>query len=136
MPTATKAYHQAQAGKYVIGWKLDDAERVALLVRFPPRYAKVLADHVTLRDHVHASATLPPPAQGLIVGHVDDGAGVEAMVVEVEGSAGRPDGGTYHITWSLGPGRTAIESNTAIAQVGARPLAASLPVKLQPARFP
>ena len=27
------------------------------------------------------------------------------MVVELDGTTDRPDGSTYHITWSLGPGR-------------------------------
>lgn len=135
MATATHAYHQARPGDHVIGWKIEDGERAALLARFPPRYAKVVADHVTLRPQVAADAQLPPATQALIVGHVDDGAGVEAMVVQVEGSTGRPDGGTYHATWSLSPGRTAIESNGAIARQAWTPMA-PLPVKLLPARFP
>lgn len=136
MPTATHAYHCAQPGDHVIGWKVGDADRLALLARLPPRYAQVMADHVTLRAHVAADAELPPAARALIIGHVDDGAGVEALVVQIEGSTGRPDGRTYHLTWSLGPGRTAIESNQAIARQGWTAMAAPLPVNLQPARFP
>ena len=32
----------------VTGWKLHRGERAQLLERFPPRYAEVVADHVTL----------------------------------------------------------------------------------------
>ena len=35
-----------------------------------------------------------------MVGVDDDGAGVQALVVEIGGAARRPDGSTYHITWS------------------------------------
>jgi len=135
MNTATHAYHQARPGTNVIGWKLAAAERAALLLRFPPRYGNVVADHVTLRGQVDASAQLPPPLQGLIVGHTDDGAGVEALVVQIEGGTGRPDGSRYHITWSLGPGRTAVESNDAIRQHRWQPLPSAIPVQLEPARF-
>ena len=37
--------------------------------------------------------------------------GVEAMVVTIDGDTARPDGSTFHITWSLGDGRRARESN-------------------------
>jgi hypothetical protein len=36
---------------------------------------------------------------------------VEALVVELNGSTKRPDGNTYHITWSLAEGRKPVESN-------------------------
>src|SRR4051812_11419233 len=109
--SAAQAYHRARPGRRVIGWKLDRAEREALLARLPARYANVVADHVTLKAHVDAKSALPPPSTCVIVGRSDDGRGVEAMVVQVDGSTGRPDGGTYHVTWSLGAGRRAVESN-------------------------
>jgi hypothetical protein len=61
---------------------------------------------------------------------------VQALVVEIGGSTRRADGGTYHITWSLGPGREAKESNEVIARMGWRPLSAPIPVGLQPGRWP
>jgi hypothetical protein len=57
------------------------------------------------------------------------------MVVQVEGSSERPDGGTYHITWSLAPGRKAVESNDVIARFRWHPVEPPVPVTLQPARF-
>lgn len=73
---------------------------------------------VTLRARVADGAALPPPCVAAIVGRSDDGRGVEAMVVQIDGSTGRPDGSTYHITWSLQPGRKAVESNDVIAKAG------------------
>jgi hypothetical protein len=120
----------------VIGWKLLPEERSALLARFAPRYAKAIADHVTLRSRVHEQAALPPATVGVIVGRSDDGQGVEAMVVQIDGTTDRPDGSTYHITWSLAEGRDAVESNDVIRKCGWQAFDAPVPVTLQPANFP
>ncbi len=102
-----------------IGWKLDAGERDALLAKYPPAYDQVVADHVTLQsDHGAGTPELPPPAHARIVGCADDGAGCQAMVVEVAGTSQRPTGGTFHITWSLAAGRRARESNDVIAERG------------------
>ena len=98
---------------FYTGWLVDPAERDALLARFPPRYATVVAHHVTQK---FGDETALPPAQTLgdIVGEADDGSGVQALIVAISGSLARPDGATYHITWSLAQGREARESNDAI----------------------
>ena len=70
------------------------------------------------RPSAAADAPLPPEADGEIVGRADDGSGVEAMVVRLGGTTDRPDGSTYHITWSLADGRRAKESNDVIAARG------------------
>lgn len=104
------------------GWKLDPECRALLLGRFPPRYETVVADHVTRRPFHGPNELAPPPiASARVVGHADDGEGVEALVVALDGATQRPDGGTWHITWSLGPGRSAKESN-ALLERGWHPL--------------
>jgi hypothetical protein len=117
-----------------IGWSLDRGQREALLARFPPRYRKVVADHVTLKFGDTAAA-LPTETSGEIVGEADDGRGVQAMVVRIGGTTDRPDGSTYHITWSLEPGREAKESNEVIAKLGWRDLEAPVPVRLEPKAY-
>ncbi|HEX3888516.1 MAG TPA: hypothetical protein VHW05_13550 [Phenylobacterium sp.] len=99
---------------FYTGWLVDPKAREALLVRFPPRYGIVVAHHVTLK---FGDETALPPAEtlGRIVGEADDGAGVQALVVAIGGSPARPEGGTFHITWSLAQGREARESNAVIA---------------------
>ena len=47
----------------------------------------------------------------------------------------RPDGSTYHITWSLGPTRKARESNDVLREEGWKPLTAPIDIELEPARF-
>lgn len=122
-------------GRTVIGWMLDPAQRKELLQQFPPKFTQVVADHVTLATRVSAGAELPCEQHGEIVGHIDDGEGVEALVVSIGGTTDRPDGSTYHLTWSLAPGRKGKESNDVIARLGWTPLELPMPVKLQPARF-
>jgi hypothetical protein len=133
---ATEAHQQARPGDAVIGWTLGRSQREDLLRRFPPRYREVVADHVTLSAKVAPDSALPNEEAGKIVGRADDGRGVEAMVVRLGGTTDRPDGSTYHITWSLAPGRTAKESNDVIATYGWKAIDPPVPIRLQPARFP
>lgn len=119
----------------VTGWKLNRDERAQLLERFPPRYAEVVADHVTLRVGASAATPLPRKAEARIVGRADDGDSLECMVVALDGSTDRPDGSTYHITWSLGTGRTARESNDVLREFGWDDLDAPVAIDLEPARF-
>jgi hypothetical protein len=135
-PSAQHAFDQAGSGDSVIGWKLDRAQRKELLQQFPPRYAEIVADHVTLRSRASAGASLPDETLGEIVGRGDDGRGVEAMVVAIGGTTDRPDGSTYHITWSLGPGRDAKESNDVLSSGRWERFDLPMPVRLIPARFP
>ena len=118
--------------KRTIGWLVDQRQRVELLQQFTPRYAQTVADHVTLTSGT--DAPLPDAAVGEIVGRADDGKGVEALVVSIEGTTDRPGGGTYHITWSLEEGREAKESNEVIKQ-GWSKLELPVPVTLHPAEF-
>jgi hypothetical protein len=119
----------------VTGWKLPRDERERLLERFPPRYDKVIADHVTLRAGATPDTQLPHKPRARIVGRADDGNSLECLVVELDGTTGRPDGSTYHITWSLGPGRQARESNDVLRERGWEYFSDPIPVELEPARF-
>lgn len=123
----------AKAGT-VIGWKIDRDQRSALIRRFPPRYADIVADHVTLASGAD-DLPLPTPVRAAIVGRGDDDRGVEAMVVAIDGGTDRPDESTYHITWSLGPGRRAHESNEVLKERGWSAFDQPVPVTVTPARF-
>jgi hypothetical protein len=117
----------------VIGWRLEPADRDRLLSRIAPRYAHVVADHVTLKD-AGDDERAPPVGDAVVVGEADDGHGVQALVVSLNGTTHRPGGGAYHLTWSLSPGRQAGESNAVIAEHGWTVLD-PLPIELIPARF-
>ena len=93
------------------GWALPIAEKERLLALCPPVYERVIAHHVTLNFNVDVSDDLPPmPESAFVLGIADDGAGVQTLVVEIDGTSKRPDGGVYHITWSLAVGRQPHES--------------------------
>ena len=119
----------------VTGWKLPRDEREPLLERFPPKYDNVVADHVTLRVGATPQTPLPRRPDARIVGRADDGQSLECLVVELDGTTDRPDGSTYHITWSLGPGRKARESNEVLREKGWQPVGKPIPIELEPARF-
>jgi hypothetical protein len=120
----------------VTGWKLpSDNERERLLERFPPKYEQTIADHVTLRSGAPDNGPLPREVDARIVGRADDGKSLECLVVQIDGTTDRPDGSTYHITWSLGPGRKAKESNDVLRDRGWRRLDSAIPIRLEPAVF-
>ena len=134
--TAKQAAAEAGQGKTVIGWALDREQRKELLQQFPPKFDNVVADHVTLAAKAKQDAALPCERLGEIVGRIDDGEGVEALVVAIDDSTDRPDGSIYHITWSLGEGRRAKESNDVIARLGWTAIDLPMPVRLIPSRWP
>lgn len=121
----------------VTGWKLEEHERAALLKRFPPKWPDIVADHITFDADAGPETPLPKDVSAEIVGCVSDGEGLQAMVVSIDGTTDRPDGSTYHITWSLdcARGRRAIESNVVIAQRGWLALREPISVRLIPARW-
>jgi hypothetical protein len=118
----------------VIGWLLAENDREELLKQFPPKFERTVAHHVTLKSDAE-SDPVPPEVQATIVGRTDDDAGVEAMVVSIDGTTDRPDGSTYHITWSLADGRRAGESNNVLRERGWEDLDHPIPVTLEPGRF-
>ena len=121
----------------VIGWKLDYSDRARLLKRFPPKWPDIVADHITLDAQAGERATLPGCVRGEIVGITSDSKGVQALVVAIEGDTARPDGSTYHITWSIDrkQGRRPVDSNQVIAEQGWEPVADPIPIHIMPARW-
>ena len=119
----------------VTGWKLPRDLREQLLERFPPQYDNVVADHVTLNVNANRETPLPRDVEAEVVGRADDGRSLECLVVEIDGTTERPDGSVYHITWSLGPARTAKESNDVLREQGWEHIDKPVPIELEPARF-
>lgn len=121
----------------VIGWKLDREQRRELLQHFPPRYRDTVADHVTLQTNAEVEP-LPDQVEAAIIGRADDRDSLECMVVTIDGTTDRPDGSTFHITWSLdkAKGRKARESNDVLEQLGWDRFENPTPLRLEPARFP
>lgn len=109
------------------GWKLPADVRALLLEEIPPRYTNPLADHVTFKPD---NGDMPEVDHCHLVGMADDQKGVQALVVSLAGTTERPNGSTYHITWSLAHRRKAKESNDAIRQHGWSPYHRREPIPL------
>jgi hypothetical protein len=90
--------------------------RNKLLLKFPPKYSRVYAHHITFEYGVNAK--LPPDAKIKIVGYCDSNTGVEVLVCEVNNTIDRPDGSIYHITWSLNNGYRPVDSNRILKEYG------------------
>ena len=75
------------SGGDVIGWKLDRAEREALLRRFPPRWAQPVADHVTLATR---QPRRQPVAKG---GNVSGGARQQQPIADPRAELQQTGGG-------------------------------------------
>ncbi|GAA4743710.1 hypothetical protein GCM10023264_06160 [Sphingomonas daechungensis] len=118
----------------VTGWLLAEDDRKKLLRQFPPKFENAVAHHVTVRTEAEHES-IPPEVTAQIVGRTDDGKGVEAMVVTIDGSTDRADGSTYHITWSLAEGRRARESNDVLKERGWKELDHPIAIHLRPARI-
>jgi len=118
-----------------IGWLLDERDRTTLLGRFTPAWPDVIAHHVTLASRT--TDPLPAATAGAVVGHVNDGEGLQALVVAIHGTSDRPDGSTYHITWSLdrGRGRQPKQSNDVLRERGWDALPAPIPIRLAPSEL-
>lgn len=101
---------------------LDSHARRALLDKIPPKYPDVIAHHVTEKFGI-PKPTTPVHAHAqhvTIIGIADDGAGVQAAVVEINGSSTRKDGSQYHVTISIdrSAGRKPVDSNRVIKEKG------------------
>ena len=97
--------------------EIPERDRDRLLLDFSPIYPVVKANHVTLSFGVGRDFHLPPPPRITLTGHIDDGAGLEVFSVLVDGESQRPDGGIFHITWSLNPDRSSHESNEVLSRL-------------------
>ncbi len=80
------------------GWLLSDRDRTSLLTRFEPRFPDIIAHHTT---RSMGGDSIPDMVVAKIVGYAVDPAGIECLVVELDGSTTRPDDKTFHITWSI-----------------------------------
>jgi hypothetical protein len=111
-------------------WELDDAERAVLLEQFPPVWPDIYAHHVTCGWCEDVS--LHDVETGHIVGVVDDGKGLQALVVEINGTVHRPDGNLFHITWSLDKsrGRKPVDSNNVLKNIAWRRIDRPVAIKL------
>jgi hypothetical protein len=119
------------------GWELAGSDRDRLLSMIAPAYPDVIAHHVTAELGDLTTLATPDEVEAEIIGFADDGLGVQALIVRINGSVERPIGGTYHITWSIDreAGRKPVDSNKVIAECGWTPFAVGWKVNMEPKVF-
>jgi hypothetical protein len=104
---------------------LTDVSRTALLKRFQQKHEKLVAHHITYKYPDNNVA--PPISKAVVIGYSMDDL-CECLVVELDGNSTRPDGGVFHITWSLNKGVSPVYSNTLIKNSGWTAL--SIPIQI------
>lgn len=111
---------------------LSQDSRNQLMEKFPPKYHRVIAHHVTVEFGVPEGTELPPEADAKIVGYADSGDGIEALVVSINGSTQRPDGKHYHITWSLESEKYKPVDSNDLVGYGKYKLMLPIPINMNP----
>lgn len=86
-------------------YQLDSNQRKRLLKQFPPRYPRIVADHITVHFGGDQLPLPKMPEKTEIMGMADDGNGLQTLIVQINGNLTRQDGSIYHITWSLDPNK-------------------------------
>jgi hypothetical protein len=111
-----------------LAYELPEQARNELARRFPPKYPEFIGHHITQQFGVpigQLDDVLPRVRSTHIkvIGYAETD-GLEALVVEVNGTKRREDGKVYHITWSLdrSKGKKPVMSNDMIAQQGWSPV--------------
>ncbi|MBI3442070.1 MAG: hypothetical protein HY052_09780 [Proteobacteria bacterium] len=89
-----------------MAYVLAEETRQKILETFPPKFPRVIAEHITHSFGVGADQPLPPSAKIEIYGYACTD-GIEALAVAVNGIKNKPDGKPYHVTLSLDPAKTA-----------------------------
>lgn len=82
-------------------FELSSDSRSKLAQAFPPKFPEWIGHHITVKMGVSSDQPLPEASTFRVVGYACNDAGIECLVVEVGGTTVRPDGRTYHCTWSL-----------------------------------
>lgn len=83
------------------GYEIEEGSRNKLMTLYPPRYPNVLGHHITEKFGVKNEEVPEQPSKVMVVGYIDNGENVEGFLVSIDGVTTRPDGGKYHITWSI-----------------------------------
>lgn len=100
---------------------LDPTQRKEMLAdQFAPRYGEVYAHHITVEFGVKKKKAIIPdePQKVQIIGHADNGEGLEAYACVVDGLHVRENGGIFHITWSLEKGVFKPKDSNTLLQKG------------------
>lgn len=116
------------------GWLLDESSKTQIKNIYGQAHPDLIGHHVTFM--FGKDSVVPKEAKLQLIGHCITEK-IECFVVEVDGSMVRPDGGIYHLTWSLDKSKGAkpVDSNKAIENNGFEHFEHALPLKTTPKKF-
>lgn len=121
-----------------IGYLLSEKSRNELMRKFPPIHPDVIGEHVTHTfGGVNEDTPLPEqPTTAQVIGGSENDK-VQCLIVRIDGSVKRPDGKTFHITWSIDRSRGArpVDSNTCIIENGIYRIDKPIDIELTPKLF-
>lgn len=80
--------------------QISEESKAQLLAVFPPQYGYIALDHITIQYGTEDKAALINPDTIEVLGRADDGKGIEALLVRIDGQSFRDDGNPWHITLS------------------------------------
>jgi hypothetical protein len=94
-----EAFTKGQSGFLV--YEISPGSRAELLRHFPAKYPDTICHHITVKPGRSTDELPDKPHSAHVIGYEDSGDGLEALVVEIDGTTRRTDGSIYHITHSL-----------------------------------
>jgi hypothetical protein len=95
-------YLENKVGSVLQLLTLDNSSHQKLLNRFPPKYPRIAAHHVTYYYGSTPYLGMPDISKIKVIGYACDDY-IEAAVCEVAGELKSPDGRVFHITISYDP---------------------------------
>ena len=121
-----------------LGYLLSENSRERLMGMFPPIHPDVIGEHVTHTfGGVNEDTPLPEtPKSAQVIGFAENDK-VQCLVVRIDGTVKRPDGKTFHITWSIdrSKGARPVDSNACIEQDGYEKIRGWVDIELTPKLF-
>jgi len=113
---------------------LSEQSRKQLAEVFPPKFSDHIGHHITIAFGVPKGTETPKqPTDVKVIGYVCDDEGLETLLVSVDGSAARPDGKTFHITWSLERDKFKPKDSNELIEHGILQLGPIVPITVTPA---
>ena len=97
-------------------FNLTESAKTELLGKYPPKFSKVIAHHVTYRRSAKESDPIPEVDSVRVIGYCSNEF-IECMVVRIGPDLLREDGKIYHITLSHAEGHKPVESNALLTSV-------------------
>ncbi len=112
-------------------WMVDQYSKTQILNIFGQKHPDLIGHHITYM--FGKQAVLPNTAIINLIGHCITET-IECFIAEIDGSVVRPDGGIYHLTWSLDKAKGAkpVDSNRAIETNGFKHLTNPISIKATP----